>query len=61
MSRQREELLDKCPKLEAVNDQLKKELEEKKELITTLYKKNQLEKQVKLVILFLLSLFIYVT
>ncbi|XP_065849468.1 autophagy-related protein 11 [Euphorbia lathyris] len=45
MSRHREELLDKCPKLEAGNEQLRKELEEKKELITTLYKKHQLEKQ----------------
>ncbi|WCJ30155.1 hypothetical protein M5689_011731 [Euphorbia peplus] len=45
LSRHREELVDKCPKLEAGNEQLRKELEEKKELITTLYKKHQLEKQ----------------
>lgn len=45
MSRHREELLDKYPKLEAANEQLRKELEEKKELVTTLYKKHQLEKQ----------------
>lgn len=46
LSRHREELLDKYPKLEAANEQLRKELEEKKELVTTLYKKHQLEKQV---------------
>lgn len=40
------ELLDKYPKLEAANEQLGKELEEKKELVVTLYKKHQLEKQV---------------
>ncbi|KAJ9129023.1 hypothetical protein P3X46_034214 [Hevea brasiliensis] len=45
LSRHREELLDKYPKLEAANEQLKKELEEKKELVATLYKKHQLEKQ----------------
>ncbi|EEF33994.1 conserved hypothetical protein [Ricinus communis] len=45
LSRHREELLDKYPKLEAANEQLRKELEEKKELVTTLYKKHQLEKQ----------------
>ncbi|CAK7338142.1 unnamed protein product [Dovyalis caffra] len=39
------ELLDKYPKLEAANEQLGKELEEKKELVATLYKKHQLEKQ----------------
>ncbi|KAJ6923618.1 autophagy-related protein 11-like [Populus alba x Populus x berolinensis] len=39
------ELLDKYPKLEAANEQLGKELEEKKELVVTLYKKHQLEKQ----------------
>ncbi|KAG5225890.1 autophagy-related protein [Salix suchowensis] len=37
--------LDKYPKLEAANEQLGKELEEKKELVATLYKKHQLEKQ----------------
>lgn len=46
LSRHRVELLDKYPKLEAANEQLRKELEEKKELVTTLYKKLQLEKQV---------------
>ena len=46
LSGHREELLDKYPKLEAANEQLTKELEEKKELVTTLYKKHQLEKQV---------------
>ncbi|CAI0427610.1 unnamed protein product [Linum tenue] len=45
LSRHRDELLDKCPKLEAANEQLLKDLEEKKELCTTLYKKHQLEKQ----------------
>ncbi|CAN0838261.1 Autophagy-related protein 11 [Linum grandiflorum] len=45
LSRHREELLDKYPKLESANEQLLKEVEEKKELVTTLYKKHQLEKQ----------------
>ncbi|XP_050235304.1 autophagy-related protein 11 isoform X1 [Mercurialis annua] len=45
LSRHRQELLDKNPKLEAANEQLRKDLEEKKELVTTLYKKHQLEKQ----------------
>lgn len=46
LSRLREELLDKYPKVEAVNEQLRKELEEKKELVKTLYTKHRLEKQV---------------
>ena len=46
LSTHRTELLDKYPKLEAANEQLGKELEEKKELVATLYKKHQLEKQV---------------
>ena len=46
MSRHREELLDKYPKLEAANEQLRKELDEKKELVNKLYNKLQLEKQV---------------
>ncbi|KAJ6382195.1 hypothetical protein OIU77_030781 [Salix suchowensis] len=45
LSTHRTELLDKYPKLEAANEQLGKELEEKKELVATLYKKHQLEKQ----------------
>ncbi|KAJ7955679.1 Autophagy-related protein 11 [Quillaja saponaria] len=45
LSRHREELLDKYPKMEAVNEQLRKELEEKKEMVKTLYTKHQLEKQ----------------
>ncbi|KAI3446710.1 hypothetical protein Pfo_003375 [Paulownia fortunei] len=45
LSRQRAELLDRCSKAEAANEQLKKELEEKKELVNTLYMKHQLEKQ----------------
>lgn len=46
LSRLREELLDKYPKVEAANEQLRKELEEKKELVKTLYTKHRLEKQV---------------
>lgn len=46
LSRHREELLDKYPKVEAANEQLRKELEEKKDLVKTLYTKHQLEKQV---------------
>lgn len=46
LSRQREELLDKYRKIETANEQLRKELEEKKELVKTLYTKHQLEKQV---------------
>ncbi|CAL1358665.1 unnamed protein product [Linum trigynum] len=45
LSRHRDELLDKYPKIEAANEKLLKDLEEKKELCTTLYKKHQLEKQ----------------
>ncbi|XP_022937559.1 autophagy-related protein 11 [Cucurbita moschata] len=43
--KEREELLEKYPKLEAANEQLVKELEEKEELVKTLYSKHQLEKQ----------------
>ncbi|KAL5547588.1 hypothetical protein UlMin_002819 [Ulmus minor] len=46
LSRHREELLEKFPNVEAANEQLRKELEEKKELVKTLYAKHQLEKQV---------------
>lgn len=45
LARHREELLDKCPKIEASNEQLRKELEEKKELVKSLYTKHQHEKQ----------------
>lgn len=45
LSRHREELLDKNRKVELAHEQLKKELEEKKELVKTLYTKHQLEKQ----------------
>ncbi|KAF5725891.1 hypothetical protein HS088_TW23G00623 [Tripterygium wilfordii] len=45
LSRNREELLEKYPNLEAANEQLRKELEDKKELVKTLYTKHQLEKQ----------------
>lgn len=46
LSRQRAELLDRSSKLEAGNKQLMKELEEKKELVKTLYTKHQIDKQV---------------
>ncbi|RVW21874.1 Autophagy-related protein 11 [Vitis vinifera] len=46
LSRQRAELLDRSSKFEAGNKQLMKELEEKKELVKTLYTKHQLDKQV---------------
>lgn len=46
LSRHREELLDKSRKVEASNEQLRKELEEKKELVKTLFTKHQIEKQV---------------
>ncbi|XP_062157943.1 autophagy-related protein 11 [Alnus glutinosa] len=45
LSRHREELLGKHLKAEATNEQLRKDLEEKKELVKTLYTKHQLEKQ----------------
>ncbi|KAG8372533.1 hypothetical protein BUALT_Bualt12G0076000 [Buddleja alternifolia] len=45
LSRQRGELLDRYSKAEAANEQINKELEEKKELVNTLYMKHQLEKQ----------------
>lgn len=46
LSRQRAEFLDRHSKAEASNEQLTKELEEKKELVNTVYMKHQLEKQV---------------
>ncbi|OWM89982.1 hypothetical protein CDL15_Pgr012619 [Punica granatum] len=45
LSKHRLELLDNVPKLEAANEKLRKEFEEKEELIKTMYKKLQLEKQ----------------
>ncbi|GAV77704.1 ATG11 domain-containing protein [Cephalotus follicularis] len=45
LAKQREELLDKYSKVEAGHEQFRKELEEKKELVKTLYTKHQLEKQ----------------
>ncbi|XP_060171708.1 autophagy-related protein 11 [Lycium barbarum] len=45
LSRHRAELVDKCSKVDAANKQVSKELEEKKELVNTLYKKHQHEKQ----------------
>lgn len=46
LSRHRDELIEKYPKIEAANEQLRNELEEKKDLVKTLYTKHQLEKQV---------------
>lgn len=46
LSRHREELLGKYLKVEAANEQLRKDLEEKKELAKALYNKHQHEKQV---------------
>ncbi|XP_068649344.1 autophagy-related protein 11 [Aristolochia californica] len=45
LSRQREELLERCSRAEAAQALLTKELEEKKELVKSLYAKHQLEKQ----------------
>ncbi|XP_015082576.1 autophagy-related protein 11 [Solanum pennellii] len=45
LSRHRAELADKCSKFDAANKQVSKELEEKKDLVNTLYKKHQHEKQ----------------
>lgn len=45
LSKQRAELLERCTKAEAANKQLTKELEERKEVVKTLYTKHQLEKQ----------------
>ncbi|CAN4084370.1 unnamed protein product [Withania somnifera] len=45
LSRHRAELADKCSKFDAANKQVSKELEERKELVNTLYKKHQHEKQ----------------
>lgn len=42
----REELLDKYSRIEATNEQLRKELEEKTDQVKTYYNKHQLEKQV---------------
>ena len=46
LSRHRAELHERYSKAEATTEQLKKELEEKKELVNTLYIKHQNEKQV---------------
>jgi hypothetical protein len=46
LSRHRAELLERYSKAEAANSQISKELEEKKELVNTLYIKHQHEKQV---------------
>ncbi|XP_021750127.1 autophagy-related protein 11-like [Chenopodium quinoa] len=45
LSRQRAELLDRYSKAEAANKQLSKDLEERKEMVKTLYTKHQHEKQ----------------
>ncbi|XP_020224461.1 autophagy-related protein 11 [Cajanus cajan] len=45
LSRHREELLEKYPRVEASNIQLRKELEEKTDKFKTYYNKHQLEKQ----------------
>ncbi|XP_057767781.1 autophagy-related protein 11 isoform X2 [Salvia miltiorrhiza] len=45
LSRQRTEFFDRHSKIEALSEKLSKELEEKKELVNTLYMKHQLEKQ----------------
>ncbi|KAK4257584.1 hypothetical protein QN277_007152 [Acacia crassicarpa] len=45
LSRHREELLDKYSRIEATNEQLRKELEEKTDQVKTYYNKHQLEKQ----------------
>jgi len=45
LSRHRAELLDRYSKAEATQEQMKKELEEKKEMVNTLLLKHQLEKQ----------------
>ncbi|KAJ4957934.1 hypothetical protein NE237_025045 [Protea cynaroides] len=45
LSRHRAELLDSCSRAEVAHKRLTKELEEKKELVSSLYSKHQLEKQ----------------
>ncbi|KAJ4953141.1 hypothetical protein NE237_029973 [Protea cynaroides] len=45
LSRNRGELLDRCSRAEVAHGHLTKELEEKKELVKSLYAKHQLEKQ----------------
>ncbi|CAH2077428.1 unnamed protein product [Thlaspi arvense] len=45
LSKHREELLEKCRNLEGTSEQTRKDLEEKKELVKTLYTKHQLGKQ----------------
>ncbi|KAK8501277.1 hypothetical protein V6N13_026977 [Hibiscus sabdariffa] len=45
LSRHIEELHEKCTNVEAVNERLRKELEEKNELVKTLFTKHQHEKQ----------------
>lgn len=46
LTRQRAELIDRYTKAEASHEELTKELNEKKELVNTLYVKLQSEKQV---------------
>lgn len=50
LSRHRADLLDRHSKAKAANDQLTKELEERKELVNTLYLKHHPEKQVFFVV-----------
>ncbi|KAI5414788.1 autophagy-related protein 11 [Lathyrus oleraceus] len=45
LSRHREELHDKYTRMDASNEQLRKELEEKREQVKTYYNKHQIEKQ----------------
>ncbi|RZC69749.1 hypothetical protein C5167_032887 [Papaver somniferum] len=45
LSRHRAELMERCSRAEAAHGHLTKELEEKKELVKSLYSKHQLEKQ----------------
>lgn len=52
LSSQRAEFLERSTKAEAANKQLDKELEEKKELVNTLYVKLNLEKQVAIILHF---------
>ncbi|XVF88116.1 hypothetical protein PTKIN_Ptkin19aG0024100 [Pterospermum kingtungense] len=52
LSRHGEELCEKYTNVKAVNEQLRKELEEKNELVKTLYTKHQLEKQVTFLSIF---------
>ena len=58
LSKHWEESFEKCRNLEATSDQARKDLEEKEELVKTLYTKHQLGKQVDRLLLSLITVIV---